>query len=87
MKKQKINQTINRRINSILDLAESIYFDDRRLPLFRRQLLDRMNEFRRELHHSLDSGRNDSNNMGDTVVTAHHDPFRYNPLAEGVWRD
>lgn len=86
MKKQKINQTINRKINSVLDLAESVYFGDQRLPLFRRLLLNNLNDLRRELLAHLEDGRH-PNNMGDTVVTSYHDPFRRDPLVEGVWRE
>lgn len=82
MKKQKINRTINKRINTVMDLAEAIFIDDRRLPIFRRQLLNQLNELRRE----LTQHQNSSNNMEDTVVTAFHDSFAHNPLAERVWR-
>lgn len=82
MKKQKINRAINKRINAVMDLAEAIFFEDRKLPIFRRQLLNHLNELRRE----LTDRRDDPNNMGDTVVTTYNDPFAHNPLAERVWR-
>ncbi len=86
MKKKKTNQIINKRINAILNLAESIYFDDRKLPLFRRQLLTHLNDLRRDLLQHLD-GESSPNNMGDTVVTSYRNQFRRDPLAEGVWHD